>query len=518
MAGKFWGRFSGKFRGDSRRTSFLWQAVVYYVNLALNIVNNIVLVPIYFLFFDLETYGAWMATGGFLGALALFEGGFSSVALQRNSKSYGEKAYDKFASYFGAGLLFILSIGALAIAAGVTLAFFIPEWVNAPKGQIGAIRLGFILASVGSAMSLISTNVFYAAVAWQRAYMYSLSLAISSIASAGAALLGLYLGMGVSALGLAYLARGATGLLWGPFYVRKEWRRRELPPMRFERATIIEIARESVPVLFQRIASFVSGNLQVTIVSAAIDPRTAGVFAITQRVYVIAQFIGNSIGGSSFSGLAHKIGETKRDEKALADTVKKVFELFALVALFAFGLAAALNQEFIAVWVGAEKFGGARLNIFLAAMMLSGSMIFTLQHLLAAFGEFKRTSYASVVHSLLFIGALSFTIDYGVDAIPATYVLAFILTSGWYFHVLLFRQLPSERTRLAKRFAYLYGFIGVGLSLGYLADRYTPFYETMESFLVKAAIYIPIAVLIGFLGSAYLRKTARQAITKLLKR
>jgi O-antigen/teichoic acid export membrane protein len=516
MTGKFWSRFGGG--GDSRRASFLWQAVVYYVNLALNIVNNIVLVPIYFLFFDLETYGAWMATGGFLGALALFEGGFSSVALQRNSKSYGEKAYDKFAEYFGAGLLFIVSVGVLAIVAGVTLAFFIPEWVNAPKDQAGAIRLGFILASVGAAASLVSTNVFYAAVAWQRAYMYSLSLAISSIASAGAALLGLYLGMGVSALGLAYLARGATGMLWGPLYVRKEWRRRELPPIRFKRAPIIEIARESVPVLFQRIASFVSGNMQVTIVSAAIDPRTAGVFAITQRVFVIAQFIGNSIGGSSFSGLAHKIGEAKHEKKAISETVKKVFELFALVALFAFGVSVALNQEFITIWVGPEKFGGARLNALLAAMMLAGSMIFTLQHLLAAFGEFKRTSYASIVHSLIFIGALYFTIDYGVDAIPATYVLAFILTSGWYFHVLLFKQLPNEWVGLLKRFAYLYGFIGVGLTLGYLADRYTPYYGTTEEFFIKAAIYVPIAILLGFIGSAYLRKTARDAIKKLFKR
>ena len=47
------------------------------------IINGIVLVPIYFKFMSISTYGAWLATGNIVAMIGLMESGFASVITQK---------------------------------------------------------------------------------------------------------------------------------------------------------------------------------------------------------------------------------------------------------------------------------------------------------------------------------------------------------------------------------------------------------------------------------------------------
>ena len=55
------------------------------------IVNGIVMVPIYFKYMSISTYGAWLATGNVIAMLGILESGFSFVITQKMSVTLEDK-------------------------------------------------------------------------------------------------------------------------------------------------------------------------------------------------------------------------------------------------------------------------------------------------------------------------------------------------------------------------------------------------------------------------------------------
>ena len=65
-------------------------------NSIIMIINGIILVPIYFKFMSVSTYGAWLATGNVVAMLGLVESGFSSVITQKMSVALANKKEKHF--------------------------------------------------------------------------------------------------------------------------------------------------------------------------------------------------------------------------------------------------------------------------------------------------------------------------------------------------------------------------------------------------------------------------------------
>ena len=61
------------------------------INSIVIIINGIIMVPIYFKFMSVSTYGAWLATGNIAAMLGLIESGFASVITQKMSVAIAEK-------------------------------------------------------------------------------------------------------------------------------------------------------------------------------------------------------------------------------------------------------------------------------------------------------------------------------------------------------------------------------------------------------------------------------------------
>ena len=68
------------------------------INAIIVIINGIVMVPIYFHYMSVSTYGAWLATGNMVAMLGLLESGFSSVITQKMAAAIGANDTKKFAN------------------------------------------------------------------------------------------------------------------------------------------------------------------------------------------------------------------------------------------------------------------------------------------------------------------------------------------------------------------------------------------------------------------------------------
>ena len=88
------------------------------INAIIVIINGIVMVPIYFHYMSVSTYGAWLATGNMVAMLGLLESGFSSVITQKMAAAIGDGDDEKYRKLAGANIATAVML-AVAICYGL---------------------------------------------------------------------------------------------------------------------------------------------------------------------------------------------------------------------------------------------------------------------------------------------------------------------------------------------------------------------------------------------------------------
>ena len=99
------------------------------INAIIVIINGIVMVPIYFRYMSISTYGAWLATGNMVAMLGLLESGFSSVITQKMAVVIGSNNNEKYARLAGANIVTAIVLALLIIFLGLCISPFITDWI-----------------------------------------------------------------------------------------------------------------------------------------------------------------------------------------------------------------------------------------------------------------------------------------------------------------------------------------------------------------------------------------------------
>ena len=94
----------------NRKKAISIQSKLDVVQLVLNIIIGIVLIPYYLNFISLELYGFWLATSGVIVLLDLLDLGISTVFVERISKFYSKKSLKNLVDYFYSGIFLYLII------------------------------------------------------------------------------------------------------------------------------------------------------------------------------------------------------------------------------------------------------------------------------------------------------------------------------------------------------------------------------------------------------------------------
>ena len=75
------------------------------INAIIVIINGVVMVPVYFHYMSVSTYGAWLATGNMVAMLGLLESGFSSVITQKMAAAIGSGDKERYGKLAGANIV-----------------------------------------------------------------------------------------------------------------------------------------------------------------------------------------------------------------------------------------------------------------------------------------------------------------------------------------------------------------------------------------------------------------------------
>lgn len=405
------------------------------VNAVIMIVNGIIMVPVYFHYMSVSTYGAWLATGNVVAMLGLIESGFSSVITQKMSVSIVNNDYEQFRKQAGANVITAIFFASVILLLGLVISPFIADWVNVDATDSGAIRMAYIIALVASCISLMVSLFGAFPQVWQDTKTIGIINTISNLIAIASLVFFLLFGFGVVSIALSYLVRACLNLsLQGTWIVRK-WHQKGLLKPLFDFFSVKELFKACIYPFLSKLSGVFMGHSQSFIIAHFMNPALAAVYDITTKVCSVACTFVAQTNGSFFA--LFSLTMASKDEKKINDVFRKTSTFF-FVTLLAVGLySMCFSEPIIKYWVGLDKYGGTLLlAIAVFAKIVSQTRSF-LNNIIYTGGLINKSAKLDILCMLLYLLILFVIIKKTqVYAIPIATALSCLIFLLWYLRIL----------------------------------------------------------------------------------
>lgn len=451
--------------GRSRRRGALVMLLGGYANLALLVVQGLVLVPLYLHHLGAGTYGAWMASGDLLGWLAVLDMGIAGISSQRMAAAHGRGDHRVVADYFGTGLMAQAALVVLLTVLAVLAAPFVPGWVRLPGPAGAQLAACFAVAGVATGLGLLGNLVGALALSTQRMVFVNLAIFVSGLVQIAVTLGLLLAGRGLWALALGMLARNGLMLLalgaHAAYVLRHDLRVRA----RVRWSMAREFAALSGVSLITTLGNTAANRSDAVVIALFYGPETVTLYVLTRRAAEMLSMFLARIGAAVFPGFAHLVGSGDRDRAALVSG--QVARLYFWTAVPAVALYMALNHSFVTLWVGPAQFAGQLLTVLVGLNVLAVGWASLVLYVNGAAGNIARAGVAVFVEAVARIGvAVALLAAVGLVGLPVAGVVTASVSAfvalGW-----LYRRLERPRGALPWRdVAVALVLLGAGAAAG----------------------------------------------------
>ena len=419
----------------SRYTASLYNYLFNTVNTVVVIINGIVLVPVYFHYISLSTYGAWLASGNVVGMLGLLEAGFASVITQKLSASISKKDEKQFQKLAGANVLSSLIIGLTMFFLGILISSRVPSWVNCDATDANDIRLAFLISLSSTCIGLLVSFMGAFPQVWQKTKAIGIINVFTNILSILSLIIYLLCGLKILSIPLSYLTRAIANMLFQGGWIYKYWKISETPRPVFDIAVLLIVLKACFFPLVSKIANALAGHSQSFLLAFFINPTISAVYELTSKVAKnLCTFISNA-NGSFFALFALTI--SKGDIAETNNVFKKISSLFIFALLGSMMLTLFSTKVFMNYWVGLDKFGGYLLLALIILDVIYTTLNGYINNVMYCAGLINKSAILDMlkmgVYMVLLLGLIPVLHEYSV---PLTSFITSTLFLIWYFRLL----------------------------------------------------------------------------------
>lgn len=405
------------------------------VNAVIMIVNGIIMVPIYFHYMSVSTYGAWLATGNVVAMLGLIESGFSSVITQKMSVSIINNEDKRFRKLAGANIVTAIFFVSIILVSGIIISPFVADWVNVDASDKNDISIAYIIALVSSCISLMVSLFGAFPQVWQDTKKIGIITTINNIIAIASLVVLLLLGCGVVSIAISYLVRAVLNLIFQGSWIIRNWHIRSLDRPLLDFPTIKDLFKACIYPFLSRLSGVFMGNSQSFIIAHFMNPVLAAVYDITTKVCGVACTFVSQTNGSFFALFSLTMATKDRDR--INDVLKKTSTFF-FVSLFTVGLfSMCFSEPVVRYWVGLDKFGGTMLlAVAIIAKLISQTRTY-INNIIYTGGLINKSSILDILCTALYLLILFIIIkDSQVFAIPIATALSCLVFLVFYLRIL----------------------------------------------------------------------------------
>ncbi|MDR0865186.1 MAG: oligosaccharide flippase family protein [Candidatus Symbiothrix sp.] len=399
------------------------------------IVNGIIMVPIYFKFMPISTYGAWLATGNIVAMLGLVESGFASVITQKMSVAIVNKDEKHFFQLAGANIYTAILMAIALFILGLTIFPFVANWINAEESIKHSITIAYIISLASAAISLLVSLLGAFPQVWQETKTVGIITTIINILGIISLVVYLYAGFGVVSLALGYITRALLNLIGQGSWIMIKWRKLHLSRPTFNFKIIKELLKDCFYPFLSRISNVFMGHSQSFILAMFINPAMAVVYDITSKIAVVACNFVSMANGSFFALLS--LTFASKDKQEINRLIKNVSIFFMTVLFSAILYSLVFTESIVHFWVGLDKYGGNLLLIVIVISVLVSQMKNYFNNLLYTGGLINKSAKLDVLSMILYIILLVSIISFvQIYAIPVATFITSVLFMGLYLKLL----------------------------------------------------------------------------------
>lgn len=498
-----------------RRRFTIISLVFQYISLALSMGQGLLLVPLFLQHLSLPLYGAWLAMSSVAVWLTLLDPGVSAVFQQRVSAAYGRGDKASMEEAIGTGVaLNALVYGLLFIAAAVA-APFLPKLLHMQGPQSQLLVDCFLLKVAAETILALALTIASVPIALM-AFPLTLGTCYSMLTAAG---LGLTVWMLISGWGLIALPAGALLRSVGLLVVNGAialWTCRGTLGIRprISRAEFQAVSGLTGYSWVGKLGSGMTGEADAFLIGHFLGPASVPIMTLTRNASDIIQQISSRVTAAFLPSLTHL--HSQQTAEGSREITLRLMRIVMWTAALGFGGYIALNERFVGLWVGAENFGGRKLTLLFAGLLLWQGVGRALGNVLFGLGRIRESGVGSATEAVLRVGILYLMLTYsgGLTAAPVAGLIAAAATGAWLFPLLLGRELKLTTVQIwdiAREFAVCSAAMA---GLGYLWPLMTPLPHGWIAFIVQTVGFSLCGMSLMILTSPCLRDELQQALCR----
>ena len=462
-----------------------------YVDTFFLIVNGLLLVPLYFKYFSLSTYGSYLAVANIAGILGLLHFGLSLVFTQKLSVFHVKKDFKNFSRVLSSGLCLGIFFFLILILIVLIIFPYVPIWVKASTDDFEKIKNAFLFSALASGLTIWSNILASVFQSWLKVKIAGSANVFGVIFGITATFLSLYLGYGVVSISIGIFVKWLMTFLILLAYLISSVNKIEEIEIKYDTKSNLALLKDSLPVFGNSMSKSLIDNAQLLIITNFINPSAAAVFALTNKAYQVCSVVLAPIGSSIYSSLSHLVAQN--DGNGLKNIVLKLFNMFTIFSAFILAISFTLNYSFVKIWVGEEKFGGLLLSFLLCVSVFLSSRFSYINFNLFSLGVFGKTALYDQIGAVVRLILIFILIKYiGYFAIPLAELLSIVFVSGFFVYKLFKKEMNLNQKEtfqiIFNGIPYFLLFLLMGALLNYLLPETLNF----NFFILKSILLISL--------------------------
>lgn len=414
-----------------------WNFIFQYGYVITNIINSVILLPLYLKKIDSSTLGLWLATGNILAWMTLADPGVGDVLQQKIAQLRGKNENDEIGLTIGSGFSASACILIISVLAGLVFYFLIGTIINKDVSKYDGLQVALLISIIATGMSLVSFSLS----GINQGMLNSAPVAIGSLTGNFLFLITnvllLYFGFGVISIAFSNLCRAVYINIFNLTALKKMLTKEQMR-VQFNASHFRRFIKIFSFTSISRIIGGFSASMDMIVLARFVAPSMITIFEINKRPIQMTQSLIGRHSVALMPVISHAHG--KGENEGIKSMIDTQFKYFVYAALF-IALCFCFNyQNLITAWTGANKYAGNVIVFLLIGNFFFDLLGYFMANMGYALGDIKMNSFISIFKGVV-AGILYYVVTkpYGIVGLLVVMITLNILIDFIFFTYRLYQ-------------------------------------------------------------------------------
>ncbi len=413
-----------------------------------------VIVPFYFRYITSFEFGIWLAVSGLTALITMVDLGtdqYLTTVTASDKKFYSSN----YSDYLTSIIIIKTFISFIFIIAGGAILYFINDLIDINKNYLNISKLVFVLGVINIILNTYTTTINSILYSRHHYRLINLSTTLSTLLTSFFTLFLLMIGFEILSFPLAILSANILQTIFLLFFLLRNYPNVKLNLKEHKFIDRNEILSYSTKFQMLKWVQTLRSQYILIAINNLTGPLDVVKYNFTYRIPQIVPNYALKIVHPFFPSISDLF------EKGELLKVQSVFNKISLIlfriAFFAGLSIIFLNESFIKLWVGSDKFAGNFVLYLLVAYLVVFVSLGAFGIIIYASKNFENWTKWSLVEILVsIISSYYLSFEFGLTGIVIGYVFGSFITQFYLFYIVLNQLKLNKIYFLIKMFKYAF--------------------------------------------------------------